>query len=244
MNQAQIAILSFYVFHNIMNPTELMQNILLIGLKKRLKGTVLIAKEGINGTLSGSKESLEFTLSSIKELIDVSPMSKYHYHAVHPFRKLRVKIKDEIIAMGDLKLDVKNLSGDYIQAKEWDRFIDRGDVVLVDTRNKYEVEEGTFQGAINPNTDSFNKFPAWASQNHALLKDKKIGMFCTGGVRCEKSTAYLKSLGYQKLFQLKGGILEYLAQTGNINKKWQGSCFVFDDRIKVDDKLNADNIMS
>lgn len=238
MQEKEISIVSFYSFVNIAEPELLIPKILLIGKKKMARGTVLVAKEGFNGSISGPKEVTDAVLNEIIRLtgaIDVNV--KANYDIVHPFHKFKVKLKNEIITMGVGELDVQNLKGEYIETDEWDDFIARKDVILVDTRNDYEIEVGTFEGAINPMTETFRQFPKWVMDNKEMLEGKKIAMTCTGGVRCEKSTAYLKSLGYKDVYHLKGGILQYLEDTKNINHKWHGECFVFDDRFAVDDEL-------
>lgn len=238
MQEKEISIVSFYSFVNIAEPELLIPKILLVGKKKMVRGTILVAKEGFNGSISGSKETTETLLNEIIKLTGAINVNvKANYDDVHPFHKLKVKLKPEIITMGVGYLDVENLKGEYIETDQWDDFIVRDDVILVDTRNDYEVEVGTFEGAINPMTKTFKQFPKWALENKDLLEGKKIAMTCTGGVRCEKSTAYLKSLGYKDVYHLKGGILQYLEDTKNINNKWRGECFVFDDRVAVDDNL-------
>ena len=236
----KVAILSFYSFVNV-SDLEMLQSQLLYHCKRKMiKGTILIAPEGFNATICGDYDNVSFVLDKIKDLtgaIDV--MSKFNYSDVMPFSRMKVKIKKEIISMGVGYLDVEKLKGDYISTKEWDEFISRDDVVLVDTRNDYEIEFGTFDGAVDPETKTFREFPKWVEDNKALLKDKKIAMCCTGGVRCEKSTAYMKSIGYDDVYHLEGGILQYLEDTKNENGKWKGECFVFDDRIAVDDDLTG-----
>lgn len=237
--QNNISIVSFYSFTNIENPELLIPKILLIAKKKMVRGTILVAKEGFNGTISGSAEATSIVLNGIIKLTDAIDVNiKTNYDNIHPFHKMKVKLKKEIISMGIEDLDVEKLKGEYIDPQDWDNFISQPDVILVDTRNSYEVEVGTFDGAINPFTETFKEFPKWVSDHKNLFEGKKIAMTCTGGVRCEKSTAYLKSLGYKDVYHLKGGILQYLEDTKNINKKWHGECFVFDDRFAVDDYLS------
>lgn len=236
--QKNIDIVSFYSFTNIENPELLIPKILLIAKKKMVRGTILVAKEGFNGTISGSKENSSIVLNELIKLTNAKDVNiKTNYDNVHPFEKMKVKLKKEIISMGIEGLDVESLKGQYIETKNWDDFISSKDVILIDTRNSYEVEVGTFENAINPFTETFKEFPNWVKDNKNIFEGKKIAMTCTGGVRCEKSTAYLKSLGYQDVYHLKGGILQYLEDTKNVNKKWQGECFVFDDRYAVDDYL-------
>jgi UPF0176 protein len=234
----KVAILSFYSFVNIDDTSILQPQILHICMKKMVKGTILLAKEGFNATISGSYESVSEVLDKIINLTAAkNVMKKYNYGDEHPFSKMKVKLKPEIIGMGLGDIDVENLKGDYIKPEDWDQFISRNDVVVVDTRNDYEVSVGTFEQAVNPNTSTFKEFPKWVEENRTLFDGKKIAMYCTGGVRCEKSTAYMKSLGYNDVYHLEGGILQYFEDTKNKNKKWIGDCFVFDDRVAVDAML-------
>ncbi|MDX1924625.1 MAG: rhodanese-like domain-containing protein [Rickettsiaceae bacterium] len=235
----KIAVTSFYCFKKITEPEILLSRTTALCMRKSLKGTVLIAKEGFNGSLSGSYENALFALEFLREVAGegYEVIYKMNYADSHPFAKLKVKLKKEIVTLGVKDLDVSNLKGEYIEPKDWDKFLEREDVVVVDTRNDYEVALGTFEKAINPQTDTFRNFPEWVQDNKYTLKDKKVLMFCTGGIRCEKSTAYLKSQGIDEVYHLKGGILQYLEETNNKNQKWSGECFVFDDRISVNNEL-------
>jgi UPF0176 protein len=193
MNDTQIAVLSFYAFVPIEDIEILMPKMLLIGKKKSLKGTILLAHEGFNGSISGNKIDAENLINELAKITNAEEVSiKVNYCADHPFQKFKVKIKKEIVALGVGEIDVSNLKGEYIETKDWDNFISRDDVIVVDTRNDYEVEIGTFKKAINPNTETFKDFPEWALNNKNLFEGKKIAMYCTGGIRCEKSTAYMK----------------------------------------------------
>jgi UPF0176 protein len=240
MNKKEITIINFYGFANLIAPEELMPKILLLARKKSIKGTIILAKEGFNGGISGVNEDL-FDLMTLIAKETNSALDEINYKIntcdYHPFEKLKVKLKKEIVAMGIDKIDIENYKGKYLEPKDWDNFISKDDVIMIDTRNNYEVDFGTFNNSINPNTNNFKEFPIWAKMNIESLKNKKIAMFCTGGIRCEKSTAYLATLGAKEVYHLKGGILQYLEDTKNINNNWSGSCFVFDDRISVDNSL-------
>lgn len=237
-SQSKIAVISFYSFVNIEEPEMLIPKLLLVGKKKSVRGTILVAKEGFNGSLSADEESCMLLIDEITKLTNAIDVSvKVNYCDIHPFHKLKVKLKNEIVALKYGDLDVSNLKGEYVETKDWDEFISREDVILVDTRNDYEVEVGTFEGAINPFTEAFRELPQWAENNKDLFEGKKIAMCCTGGIRCEKSTALMKALGYKDVYHLKGGILQYLEDTNNVNGKWKGNCFVFDDRRAVNDDL-------
>lgn len=237
-NDNQIAVLSFYCFTTICAPEEILPKILFIAKRKRIRGTVILAHEGFNGSISGSESDLRLLVSKITEYTNADNIeSKVNYCNNHPFSKIKVKIKEEIVTMRSGDIDVNALKGDYIEPKDWDEFINKDDVVVIDTRNSYEVDMGSFKNALDPSTSDFKEFPNWARNNSEVFKDKKIAMFCTGGIRCEKSTAFMKQLGYNEVYHLKGGILQYLEDTGNKNNQWQGECFVFDDRISVTDDL-------
>lgn len=233
-----IAVISFYAFVNIAEPDMLIPKTLFIGKKKCVRGTILVAKEGFNGSLSGDEESCRLVIDELIKHTGADDVSiKVNYCDIHPFHKMKVKLKKEIVALGYGDIDVNRLKGEYIDSKNWDEFISRKDVILVDTRNDYEVQVGTFEGAINPLTDTFKELPKWVEENKNMLEGKKIAMCCTGGIRCEKSTAFMKMMGYKDVYHLKGGILQYLEDTGNTNGKWKGDCFVFDDRRAVNDDL-------
>lgn len=238
-DQGKCSVISFYSFVNIANIEILQPQILLAAKKKYINGTVLLAHEGFNGSISGKEENLHFLIGIIKKLTGAQDISiKVNYCDEQPFSKIKVKLKKEIVALKFGELDVQNLKGEYINSKDWSDFIKRDDVVTIDTRNNYEVKVGTFEGAIDPNTDNFSDFPNWTKDNIELFKEKKVAMFCTGGIRCEKSTALLKKLGVEKVYHLNGGILQYLEDTKNESGSWKGECFVFDDRGAVSQDLN------
>lgn len=235
----QIAVLSFYSFVEIEDLNSILSRILHITKRKYVRGTVLIAHEGFNGTISGSIENVNLVLDQIVQLTGARDVnSKVNYCDKQPFSKIKVKIKKEIVALKyDQNLDIEKQKGQYVETDQWDQFVGQEDVVMVDTRNDYETKIGTFKGAIDPNTETFRQLPEWVDQNIDTLKNKKVAMFCTGGIRCEKSTALLKAKGIDDVYHLKGGILQYLEDTKNKNRLWQGECFVFDDRGAVSDDL-------
>lgn len=238
----QVAILSFYSFINIENTDILLPKILLIAKKKYVRGTIIIAHEGFNGSISGSEENVKLVVDEIQKITNAQDINiKINYSNIQPFSRIKVKIKDEIVALKYGALDVQNLKGQYIETYDWDNFISRDDVITIDTRNDYEVKVGTFKHAVDPKTKTFREFPDWTKNNIDNLKNKKVAMFCTGGIRCEKSTALLKQMGVEEVYHLKGGILQYLEDTKNANEMWQGECFVFDDRGAVSDDLSPSN---
>ena len=203
-----------------------------------VRGTLLLAREGINGTIAGEKTNIEEVLAylqSDKRLADIS--YKYSYSVKPPFNRLKVKLKKEIVTLGISDIDPTHSSGTYVKPSDWNELINDPEVVLIDTRNNYEYEIGSFKGAINPNTETFREFPNYTKNNLEKYRNKKIAMFCTGGIRCEKSTAYLKSEGFENVYHLQGGILKYLEEIEEAESLWEGECFVFDDRVAVKHKL-------
>ncbi|MBY6064415.1 rhodanese-like domain-containing protein [Pseudidiomarina sediminum] len=199
-----------------------------------VKGTLLLAREGINGTICGTREGIDNVLTFIRqreELADVE--HKESPSDTQAFYRTKVKLKKEIVTMGIDWVDPKNVVGTYVEAKDWNDLIRDPEVLLIDTRNDYEYAVGTFEGAINPKTDTFREFPQYVKDHLDPEKHKKVAMFCTGGIRCEKSTAYLKSIGFNDVYHLKGGILKYLEEVPEEDTTWQGDCFVFDQRVTV-----------
>lgn len=236
--QHKTAIVSFYSFVNIANIEMLQPQILLMAKKKYVKGTIILAHEGFNGSIFGIEENVRFLVDKIKNLTGTKDISiKVNYCKKQSFSKIKVKLKKEIVALKFGNLDVENLKGKYIDSADWSNFIKQDDVITIDTRNDYEVKIGTFKGAIDPKISNFGEFPQWTKDNINLLKSKKVAMFCTGGIRCEKSTALLRSLGIEEVYHLNGGILQYLQDTKNISGAWRGECFVFDDRGAVSSDL-------
>ena len=193
-----------------------------------------MAPEGINGTISGSRQGIDNVIEYIKTLPGCSNIEhKESVASLPPFPRMKVKIKKEIVTMGQPDVNPAEKVGKYVEPKDWDSFINASDVVLIDTRNDYEVGIGTFKGAINPKTKSFSEFPEWWEENKDKFQNKKIAMFCTGGIRCEKSTNYLLGKGVKEVHHLKGGILKYLEEIPEERSSWEGDCFVFDARVSV-----------
>ena len=203
-----------------------------------LKGTLLLAHEGINGTVSGSPASIQALLSYFNNDPRLAGIDvKFSYDDTQPFYRAKVKLKKEIVTMGVEGIDPKQVVGTYVEPKDWNALILDPDVILVDTRNEYEVQIGTFKNALNPHTKSFREFPAYVKENLDPTKHKKVAMFCTGGIRCEKSTAYLKEQGFDEVYHLHGGILKYLEEVPQQDSLWEGECFVFDNRVTVNHAL-------
>lgn len=207
-------------------------------LEQGVRGTLLIASEGINGTIAGTQEAIEKVLGAIRALPGCADLEvKFSTAASMPFYRLKVRIKREIVTMGQPNIDPRSIVGTYIEPQDWNALISDPDTIVIDTRNDYEVAVGTFQGAIDPKTPTFRDFPEWFRQERERLlgtgKQPKVAMFCTGGIRCEKSTAFLKQEGVDEVFHLKGGILKYLETVPSEASMWEGECFVFDQRVTV-----------
>jgi len=205
-------------------------------------GTILLAKEGINSTISGNQASIEQFFQILREderLADIQP--KFSETEESPFLRLKVKIKPEIVTMGVDKIQPAITTGKHIDPKTWNEMISDPEVLVIDTRNEYEYKVGTFQNAISPHTDSFRQFPEFVEENLDPKKHKKIAMFCTGGIRCEKASAYLVEKGFEEVYQLNGGILNYLETVSSEESLWEGECFVFDQRVAVTEDLETGN---
>ena len=199
-----------------------------------IKGTILLATEGINGTVAGTKSNIAEFLASLQATSEFSGIEwKLSESPDEPFGKLKVRLKKEIVTMGQPNVDPLGAVGRYVDPNDWNDLISADDVVVIDTRNNYEVAIGTFDKAINPKTNSFREFPAWWEKNKKKFENKRVAMFCTGGIRCEKSTSYLKGQGVEEVFHLEGGILKYLEHIPEPDSKWNGECFVFDGRVSV-----------
>ncbi len=199
-----------------------------------VKGTLLLAEEGINGTIAGSRAGIDAVITYLK---NNGPFQNLEYKESKardmPFMRLKVKLKKEIVTFGAPAADPMEMVGAYVKPNDWNALISRPDVVTIDTRNDYEVMIGSFKGAVNPKTDTFKDFATYAEENLMQHKDKPIAMFCTGGIRCERSTAYLKAMGFKEVYHLKGGILKYLEEVPEETSLWEGECFVFDQRVAV-----------
>jgi UPF0176 protein len=200
-----------------------------------IKGTILIAREGINGTVSGPSEAIAALLSTLKSDHRFSDLSvKFSEAEDFPFQRLKVKVKREIVTFGVPEAEPAVAMGELVEPEDWNALISDPDVILIDTRNTYEVEVGTFEGARNPETRAFNEFPAYVRRTLAEDRSRKIAMFCTGGIRCEKASAYLRKEGFTSVYQLHGGILRYLERIPAEESLWRGECFVFDERVALE----------
>jgi UPF0176 protein len=199
-----------------------------------IKGTILLASEGINGTIAGHDKAIHTLLTHLRSDKRLKDLEHKESRAVDlPFYRMKVRLKKEIVTMGVEGVDPNNTVGTYVEPENWNDLISDPDVVLIDTRNDYEVEIGTFKDAVNPETETFRDFPAWVEANRDKLNKPKIAMFCTGGIRCEKASSYMKNNGFEDVYHLKGGILKYLETQPEDKSLWEGDCFVFDQRVAV-----------
>lgn len=225
---------ALYRFASFDDPAALRRPLLDLCAAHGVMGTLLLAREGINGTVAGPEAGIAAVIGHIRALPDCSALDvKYSTAAAMPFQRLKVRLKKEIVTMKVPGLDPARDAAPYVDPADWNALVDDPDTVLIDTRNGFEVGYGSFEGAIDPATKSFGDFPGWWRDHAAEFAGKRIAMFCTGGIRCEKSTAFLRSEGVEDVVHLKGGILAYLEQVPEADTRWHGSCFVFDERVSV-----------
>tara|TARA_R110002096_G_scaffold46032_1_gene122979 strand:+ start:25223 stop:26125 length:903 start_codon:yes stop_codon:yes gene_type:complete len=225
---------ALYHFTKFADHKALQQPLLSLCRAQGIKGSLLLAYEGINGTIAGSRGGIDAVLAHLRALPGCDDLEhKESFATQMPFNRMKVRLKKEIVTMGQPNIDPTVNVGNYVSANDWNDLITQDDVVVIDTRNDYEVAIGTFQGAIDPETKSFGEFPAWWEQNKSRFHNKRVAMFCTGGIRCEKSTNYLLNEGVDDVYHLKGGILKYLEEVPQEESTWDGECFVFDARVSV-----------
>ncbi|MEO6300654.1 MAG: rhodanese-related sulfurtransferase [Paracoccaceae bacterium] len=228
------SVAALYHFTRFSDPATLCDGLAEVCRANRVKGSLLIAGEGINGTIAGNRDEISAVLAHIRTLPGCDGLIwKESFAEVMPFGRMKVRVKREIVTMGQPDVDPLAGTGHYVAAADWNALISAPDVAVIDTRNSYEVAIGTFVGAVDPGTKSFGEFPAWWQDNSDRFAGKRIAMFCTGGIRCEKSTNYLMGQGVTEVFHLQGGILKYLEQVPQADSLWQGECFVFDERVSV-----------
>ncbi|PRY21200.1 UPF0176 protein [Aliiruegeria haliotis] len=229
-----LTVAALYHFTRFDNPSTIRTPLLALCEEQGVRGSLLLAREGINGTIAGTAEGIARVLSHIRALPGCADLEwKESGAAEMPFGRMKVRLKQEIVTMGQPQVDPTASVGRYVDAEEWNALISAPDVAVIDTRNDYEVAIGTFEGAVDPGIRSFRDFPDWWEANRDRFHNKKIAMFCTGGIRCEKSTNYLLGLGEAEVFHLKGGILKYLEEVPEAESLWNGECFVFDQRVAL-----------
>ena len=234
---------ALYKFVHIEDCETLQSSLRTICEEHGIIGTLLIATEGINGTVAGTKEGVGLLLTFFREDHRFADMEVKLSHAKErPFYRLKVKVKNEIVTMGVAGVSPNKVVGEYVASDSWNQLISDPDVVIIDTRNDYESVVGSFEGALHPNTRNFREFPSWLAEQKDISKEKKIAMFCTGGIRCEKATSYMREQGYEHVYHLKGGILRYLEEIPQGESLWNGSCFVFDQRVGIDHELKESSL--
>ena len=229
-----LTVAALYKFTRFENPAALRAPLRAVCEAGGVKGSLLIAPEGINGTIAGPRDGIDAALAHIRGLPGCADLEwKESTAAEMPFGRMKVRLKREIVTMGVPGTDPNALVGTYVDPSEWNELIASPDVAVIDTRNEYETAIGSFEGALDPATESFRDFPAWWEANRDRFHNKRIAMFCTGGIRCEKSTAFLKAQGVEEVYHLHGGILKYLEEVPEEESLWRGGCFVFDERVAV-----------
>ena len=240
VSNSTVIVAALYKFVALPDYRELREPLLDVCLNAGVKGTLLLATEGINGTIAGSRLAIDEVLAYLKSDARFNDIDhKESLDSELPFYRMKVKLKKEIVTMGREGIDPKILVGHYVEPQDWNALITDPEVTVIDTRNHYECDIGSFEGAINPQTTTFKEMPAFVDQQLDPAKHKKVAMFCTGGIRCEKSTAYLLEQGFDEVYHLKGGILKYLEEVPEEKSLWHGECFVFDNRVAVDHDLNV-----
>jgi UPF0176 protein len=233
---------TFYKFVQLTDFVEKRQPLLHFCNQQAIKGTILLAEEGINGTIAGSPEAIAAVLTYLRSDARLQDLEhKESWAEAQPFDRLKVRLKQEIVTLGVPEANPHQQVGTYVAPQDWNALIADPDVVVIDTRNEYEVNIGTFQRAQNPQTRSFREFPEYVRQNLNPSQHKKVAMFCTGGIRCEKASAFMLSQGFQEVYHLKGGILKYLEEVPAGESLWQGECFVFDQRVAIQHGLEEGN---
>lgn len=233
-----VTVAAFYKFHSVDDPESVREHLQAVMETAAVRGTILVAHEGLNGTIAGPKTGVDHVLQQIRAVEGFSDLVHKESQAQEmPFLRPKVRLKKEIVTLGVDGVDPNRVVGTYVPPAEWNDLISDPDVLLVDTRNDYEVAVGSFEGAVNPRTKSFREFPAFVESELADRKDRPVAMFCTGGIRCEKATSYLRAQGFEKVYHLQGGILKYLEDVPADQTRWNGECFVFDGRVTVNHAL-------
>ena len=235
---SQYIVCAMYKFVTLEDFQQLRAPLLAKMEEEGIKGTLLLASEGVNGTVSGTRQGIDNLVAWLNADTRINPIStKESLHEEQPFYRTKVKLKREIVTMGVEGIDPRETVGTYVKPSDWNALISDPDVFVVDTRNDYEIDIGTFKNAVDPNTKTFREFPQYVKENMDPKKHKKVAMFCTGGIRCEKSTAYMKEQGFEEVYHLEGGILQYLEDVPKEESLWEGDCFVFDNRVAVNHDL-------
>ncbi len=241
--QKPFIVVTFYKFVSLPDYREMKDPLLALCNENGVKGTILLAGEGINATIAGTHEGIQNVMDSLCDDPRFADLIvKESYHDEIPFQRTKVRLKKEIVALKVDGVDPNQQVGTYVEPDDWNDLISRDDVVVIDTRNDYEVKIGTFKNAVNPETDAFNEFPDYVADHLDPSKHKKVAMFCTGGIRCEKATSFMLQQGFEEVYHLNGGILRYLELMQPDKSLWEGECFVFDERVTVDHYLQKGTV--
>ena len=242
MNKNSFKVAAFYAFVDLLNLEKLQKTFIHFLKKENIKGTILLAHEGVNGTVAGTDAGID----SFKNFLKLNNLYESENFKISsceedPFPRLKVKLKDEIVSIGNKLANPAKIVGEYVQPEDWNHLISQEDVLVLDTRNIYEVSIGTFKKSIQPKTTNFREFPDWLEgiESSGIDKNKKVAMFCTGGIRCEKASSLMKVKGFSNIYHLQGGILNYIEKVNEKNSLWQGECFVFDDRVALNHNLEV-----
>ncbi len=235
---ANVVVAALYKFVSLPDFHELREPLLDLCREAGVKGTLLLAHEGINGTIAGSRDGIDRVLDWLRSDARLADLEhKESFDETMPFYRMKVKLKKEIVTMGVEDIDPNERVGTYVQPEDWDTLVNDPEVLLIDTRNDYEVGIGTFRGAIDPHTENFRQFPEYVRTHLDPTRHKKVAMFCTGGIRCEKASAFMLKEGFEEVYHLQGGILKYLEEVPEADSTWEGECFVFDNRVAVNHQL-------
>jgi UPF0176 protein len=235
-NKDIFQIITFYEFRHLSGLPGLKNDLKRIMAALSISGTIIIAEEGYNGSVCGERDSIKSFIPELERIFETALTYKSSFHAERALQRIKVKIKPEIVTLKE-KIEIERGAGTHVKPRDWNRIISDPEVLLLDTRNGYEYRVGTFKNAVNPNTEKFSDLPGFVAENLDPEKHRKIAMFCTGGIRCEKFAPFMKGLGFEEVYQLEGGILKYLEETPETESLWEGECFVFDERVTVDEDL-------
>jgi len=239
MKNIKFTIITFYQFKKIKKIDNLQILLKEFCSFNKIKGTIILAEEGINGTVAGLTGPIDFLQKKLIELEFNKLEKKISFYNFMPFNRLKIKIKKEIVTFDKANLNVENITGKHVASSNWNSLINGKETIVIDVRNDFEVQVGSFKGAINPNTKNFSEFKKYIKKNLKTKKNNNIAIFCTGGIRCEKASAYMIKNGFQNVFQLKGGILQYLEDVSEKNSTWEGECFVFDNRVSIRNEMKT-----
>lgn len=240
MSEDKYQIITFYKFRKLQDLGFLKESLQNLMRENSILGTIILASEGFNSTVCGEAKDVKKFVNAVETILETNITYKSSFHSKIPFRRIKIKIKPEIVTL-KRQVEIENGIGTHADSEEWNKIISDSDTIILDARNDYEYNIGTFKSAINPAVEKFSQMPEFIEKNLNPNKHKKIAVFCTGGVRCEKLAPYLKDSGFEEVYQLKGGILKYLEEIPENESLWQGECFVFDDRVSVDENLEKGN---